>query len=52
MRTRQRICAAKRRYPTREDAREAAEQADVVLRAYHCDRCFGYHLTSRIRAGK
>lgn len=50
MRTRLSICATKARYRTREDAAQAAAKADFPLRAYHCDRCWQFHLTSRIKA--
>ncbi|MFZ1742212.1 MAG: hypothetical protein WAT93_05120 [Pontixanthobacter sp.] len=41
----------KHRYPSRDAARESAIQSGLRQRAYHCDRCFGYHLTSRMKAG-
>ncbi len=50
MRTRLSICAKKARYPTREDAALAAANAQFPLRAYRCDRCWQFHLTSRIKA--
>ena len=50
MRTRLSICAKKARYPAREDAVAAAAKADFPLRAYRCDRCWQFHLTSRIKA--
>jgi hypothetical protein len=50
MRTRLSICAKKARYPAREDAIAAAAKADFPLRAYRCDRCWQFHLTSRIKA--
>ncbi|MFM5885343.1 MAG: hypothetical protein ACKOQ3_08495 [Novosphingobium sp.] len=49
MRTRLSICAKKVRYASRQDALLAAAGADVPLRPYRCDRCFRFHLTSRIR---
>jgi hypothetical protein len=49
MRTRLSICVKKVRYPSREDAAMAAAQAQLPLRPYHCDRCWQFHLTSRIR---
>lgn len=50
MRTRLSICTKKARYPTREDAALAAANAQFPLRAYRCDRCWQFHLTSRIKA--
>lgn len=49
MRTRQSICARKKRYGSREEALLAASRADFPLRPYHCDRCFQFHLTSRTK---
>ncbi|MFZ2998429.1 hypothetical protein [Sphingobium sp.] len=49
MRTRLSICAGKRRYPSVEAAGTAAAKADIVLRAYRCDRCGQFHLTSRTK---
>jgi len=34
----------------RELAVAAAATADIPLRAYRCDRCWQFHLTSRIKA--
>jgi hypothetical protein len=50
MRTRQSICARKARYRSRDDAVLAAAKTDFPLRAYRCDRCWQFHLTSRIKA--
>ncbi len=47
--TRLRICAAKRRYPTQEQAQAAVEQATIILRPYRCDRCGQFHLTRRTK---
>ena len=49
MRTRLSICARKVRYPSAMDALEAAQHADFALRAYRCDRCGQFHLTSRTK---
>ena len=49
MRTRLSICLKKVRYASRQDALRAAATADMPLRPYHCDRCFRFHLTSRIK---
>ncbi len=49
MRTRLSICAKKARFATGIDARRIAESADVPLRAYRCDRCRRFHLTSRTK---
>ena len=47
MRTRLSICARKLRFDTAEDALALAARSGLPLRAYRCDRCFRYHLTSR-----
>jgi len=49
MRTRLAICRKKKRFASEAEAVAAAQAADIVLRPYHCDRCFRYHLTSRTR---
>ena len=49
MRTRLRVCAMKTRYANRDDALRAAGKAEFPLRAYRCDRCWQFHLTSRIK---
>jgi hypothetical protein len=49
MRTRLSICARKARYPSREAAQQVAAEAELPLRAYRCDRCWQFHLTSRIK---
>ena len=49
MRTRQSICTKKVRYRSREDAVLGAATKDGPLRAYRCDRCWQFHLTSRIK---
>jgi hypothetical protein len=50
MRTRLSICTKKARYRAREDALLAAAKADFRMRVYRCDRCWQFHLTSRIKA--
>ena len=49
MRTRQSICAKKVRYAAEEEARTAATQSGLVLLPYRCERCHGFHLTSRTK---
>ena len=49
MRTRLSICRRKARYRGEADAVLAAGKADFALRAYRCDRCGQYHLTSRTK---
>ncbi|MFC3175090.1 hypothetical protein ACFOD9_12595 [Novosphingobium bradum] len=50
-RTRLGICRRKLRHATFAEARAAASAAalasGLVLRAYRCDKCRHYHLTSR-----
>lgn len=48
-RTRQSICAKKRRYADEAAAVEAVRKASVVLRHYRCDRCGLFHLTGRTK---
>ncbi|QJU57774.1 hypothetical protein HL653_08215 [Sphingomonas sp. AP4-R1] len=49
MRTRQSICARKRRFASEEAAVAEALAAAITLRPYRCDRCGAYHLTSRTK---
>ena len=49
MRTRLSICARKVRYRSEADALAAARTANFPLRAYVCDRCRQFHLTSRTK---
>ncbi|HEY0312027.1 MAG TPA: hypothetical protein VGC56_05975 [Allosphingosinicella sp.] len=49
MRTRQSICAKKRRFASEEEARAAAEGSGLLLLPYCCDRCAAFHLTSRTK---
>lgn len=51
MRTRLSICRTKIAYATEDSARTAAGNFTLDLRAYRCDRCNLFHLTSR-RKGK
>jgi hypothetical protein len=42
-------CLKKKRYPTTHFAeklvKRIAAERGVTLRVYHCDCCYGYHLT-------
>jgi predicted adenine nucleotide alpha hydrolase (AANH) superfamily ATPase len=49
VRTRLSICLKKARYRSYEDALAAVRGADIPLRPYRCERCWQYHLTSRIK---
>ncbi|MEO5706515.1 MAG: hypothetical protein ABIT10_09420 [Alteraurantiacibacter sp.] len=49
MKTRLSICQRKARYSSPTEAMAAAQASGLVLRAYRCERCFGYHLTSRTK---
>lgn len=49
MRTRLSICRKKARYRSYEEALAAARAADIALRPYHCDQCWQFHLTGRIK---
>jgi hypothetical protein len=51
MRTRLRICKSKISFADRASALLVAEKHEYLVRAYRCDRCAGWHLTSR-RKGK
>lgn len=50
---REKACASKNRYATRQDAEEAiercAEHGRRGLRCYRCSYCHGWHLTSHPR---
>ena len=48
-RTRLGICNRKARHATLPDALAAAAGAAIPLRAYRCDRCRRFHLTSRTK---
>ncbi len=52
MKTRPGICSKKRRYPDRESAELAAHAAPFKLRAYRCELCREFHLTSRTKGMK
>jgi hypothetical protein len=49
-RTRLSVCRRKLRHATFADAQEAARTGAVPLRAYRCDKCRAWHVTSRRRA--
>ena len=49
MRPRLSVCNRKVRYASGADAYLAAATATIVLRAYRCDRCRHFHLTSRTK---
>ena len=50
MRTKLSVCNRKARFPTSQDANDAAGRSGLSLRAYRCDRCRRFHLTSRTKA--
>lgn len=52
MKTRPAICNRKRRYATLDDAEHAAHAAQIKLRAYRCELCRKFHLTSRTKGMK
>ena len=52
MKTRPGICNRKKRYAAREDAEAAAARAPFKLRAYKCELCHSFHLTSRTKGMK
>ncbi|MFL9842287.1 hypothetical protein ABS767_15055 [Sphingomonas sp. ST-64] len=47
--TRLSVCRRKRRFADAAEAITAARAADIALRPYRCDRCFGFHLTGRTK---
>jgi hypothetical protein len=49
MRTRLSICRKKRAYRSEADALLVADNAELQLRVYRCDRCRRFHLTSRTK---
>lgn len=49
MRTRLSVCRRKMRFHSEDEAMAAVRQGGNVLRHYRCDRCWQYHLTSRIK---
>jgi hypothetical protein len=48
-RTRLRVCQAKQRYPDSAAAGAVAARHEHAVRPYCCDRCLGWHLTSRLK---
>jgi len=49
MKTRPGICNRKKRFASRDEAERVAARADVTLRAYKCELCKQFHLTSRTK---
>jgi hypothetical protein len=49
VRTRLSVCNRKLRFPSQQDAAEAALQMGLPLLPYRCDRCGKFHLTSRTK---
>jgi|TARA_R100000049_G_C1942690_1_gene87114 hypothetical protein len=49
MKTRPGICNRKKRFANREDAERVAQAAPFTLRAYRCELCRQFHLTSRTK---
>jgi hypothetical protein len=49
VRTRQSICAKKRRFASELEAIEAGRTSGLLLLPYRCDRCGKFHLTSRTK---
>ena len=52
MKTRPGICNRKKTFATLEDAEAVAAKAPFTLRAYRCELCCQYHLTSRTKGMK
>ena len=52
MKTSPGVCQRKKRFATREDAERVAAKAPFRLRAYRCELCRRYHLTSRTKGMK
>ena len=52
MKTRPGICNRKKTYSTREEAEAVAAKAPFTLRAYKCELCRKFHLTSRTKGMK
>lgn len=46
------ICNRKKRFTSREEAEETARGAPFKLRAYRCELCRQFHLTSRTKGKK
>lgn len=49
MKTRPGICNRKKRFASREAAERVAQAAPFTLRAYRCELCRQFHLTSRTK---
>jgi hypothetical protein len=49
LRTRRSICVKKQRFASAAEAELVIARADIALRAYRCDRCQLFHLTSRTK---
>ncbi len=52
MKTRPGICNHKKRFGSRSEAEYVAGRAPFTLRAYCCDLCKQFHLTSRTKGMK
>ncbi len=52
MKTKLSICRKKTRFASAHEAEAAAEAAPFKLRAYRCELCRKYHLTSRTKGMK
>ncbi|MEM7689848.1 MAG: hypothetical protein AAF291_12570 [Pseudomonadota bacterium] len=52
MRTCLKICTRKKTFASREDAERVAAKAPFKLRAYRCELCRKFHLTSRTKGMK
>ncbi|MEP0189825.1 MAG: hypothetical protein ABJP70_00865 [Erythrobacter sp.] len=52
MKTRPGICNRKKRFASREEAEQVAAKANITLRAYRCELCRQFHLTSRTKGMK
>ena len=52
MKTSPSVCNRKKTFATREDAERVAAKAPFTLRAYKCEFCHKYHLTSRTKGMK
>ena len=52
MKTRPGICKRKKSYSSREEAELVARDAPFKLRAYRCELCKRFHLTSRTKGMK
>lgn len=52
MKTRPAVCNRKKAFATREEAERVASKAPFTLRAYKCELCKRFHLTSRTKGMK